>query len=59
MASRMKHMKRSRRSYHDIAWQNSFRRTAFLRERDSVMKDSLLDRLKAFFRGAAREGERD
>ena len=57
MASRMKHMKRSRRSYHDIAWQNSFRRTAFLREKDSVMKDTWLDRLKAFFRGAAREGE--
>lgn len=57
MASRIKHMKRSRRSYHDRAWQNSFRRTAFLRERDSVMKDSLLDRLKSFFRGAAREGE--
>ena len=57
MASRIKHMKRSRRSYHDIAWQNSFRKTAFLRERDSVIKDTSLDRLKAFFRGAAREGE--
>ena len=34
MASRIKHMKRSRRSYHDRAWQNSLRRTAFLRERD-------------------------
>ena len=57
MASRIKHMKRSRRSYHDRAWQNSFRRTAFLRERESVMKDTWLDRLKSFFRGAAREGE--
>lgn len=57
MASRIKHMKRSRRSYHDRAWQNSFRRTAFLREKDNVMKDTWLDRLKALIGGAAREGE--
>ena len=57
MASKMKHMKRSRRSYHDREYQNRFRKNAFLRERESVIKDTWFDRLKSFFRGAAREGE--
>ena len=61
MTSKAKHMKRSRRSYKDIAFQSSFKRLAWVREYDTAVKNGIGERIRNYLQAASknRRGENE
>ena len=61
MTSKAKHMKRSRRSYKDTGFRNSFRRLAWVREYDTAVKNGIGERIRNYLQAASknRRGENE
>ena len=66
MSSKIKHMKRSRRSHNDVGWQTGFKKLAFVRELDRSIAErielglkNLVRKAKDKIKGSREGGDKD
>ena len=66
MSSKIKHMKRSRRSHNDVGWQTRFKKLAFERELERSRAErielglkNLVRKAKDKIKGSGNEGDKD